>query len=71
MAEYEHCQRCMRKNCKGYVLLHPKELEDLSILKSNILEEYPNAEFELIDSPSSGEFFTKFKEMHILEKVGD
>lgn len=58
----------MKNNkCSGKYLLHPKELYKISEIKAKELTENPNRTFILIDSPGSGEIFTKFKELHVIE----
>ena len=64
----ERCQKCEHPDCIGYYLLHPKEMKDIPTLKEKQLKENPNAEFELMVSPSSGEIFTTFHELHVRVK---
>lgn len=58
------CKKCGHENCTGFYLLHPKELSDIPNIKQKELKENNNMKFDLIDSPSSGEVYTKFKELH-------
>jgi hypothetical protein len=67
MAE-EGCQRCKKPGCIGYVLFHPKELPQLEQVKKDLTEKYGEVRFDLVDSPSSGEIFTKFKELHLFKE---
>lgn len=62
------CKRCEFEGCIGYYLLHPAEFGKIEELKQKQLAEDPNATFELIQSPSSGEVYTRFKELHIIRK---
>lgn len=62
------CKRCEFEGCIGYYLLHPAEFGKIEGLKQKQLEEDPNTTFELILSPSSGETFGRFKELHIIQK---
>lgn len=57
--------KCGRENCSGAYLLHPKELFEIPRIKQKELELNPNAKFDLIISPSSGEVFTRFYELHV------
>lgn len=57
--------KCGNRNCKGFILLHQKELKKIDEIKKRELEEDPDCRFELMDSPSSGEIFTKFYELHV------
>lgn len=52
-------------------LLHPKELGDRFKLMKKELVENENKKFILIASPSSGELFTKFFELHVIDNVDD
>lgn len=61
------CKICRNDNCIGKYLLHPKELCEIPKIKQKELEENPNRTFIMVDSPSSGEVFTKFKELHVIE----
>ncbi|GEM_PF-4398490 len=61
----------MCKNCKidksiGFYLLHPAEFHKIDSLKDKHLKDNPSSKFELIVSPSSGETFTRFKELHVI-----
>ena len=63
------CTRCGNDNCFGYVLLHPKECGVVNIarIKANAKVDHgQDIKFNMIDSPSSGEVFTKFKELHMI-----
>lgn len=61
------CKICGNDKCCGKYLLHPKELNMIHQIKEKELYENPNRTFILIDSPSSGEIFTKFKELHVID----
>lgn len=61
------CRICKNDKCSGKYLLHPKELHMIPRIKKKELSENPNRAFILIDSPSSGEIFTKFKELHVID----
>lgn len=60
------CKNCKSDSCIGFYLLHPTEFHKVNTLKDKHLKENPKAEFELIVSPSSGETFTQFKELHVI-----
>ena len=60
------CKNCKNDNCIGFYLLHPAEFHKIDSLKDKHLKEHPSSEFELIVSPSSGETFTRFKELHVI-----
>lgn len=60
--------KCGDKSCLGFVLLHEKELSDLEKITESIRKDKPLATFDLRRSPSSGEIFTKFYELHVLLK---
>lgn len=62
------CEGCKNKKCLGKYLLHTQELKDIPKIKEKELKLDPNIDFELIDSPSSGEVFTKFYELHIIKR---
>ena len=66
----DYCKRCNRKNCKGYYLLHEEELSGVPLLKEKELRLDKDIEFDLKVSPSSGEVFTVFWELHMLKKEG-
>lgn len=55
-------------NRLGFVLLHEKELRDVEEIKQKIRQEHGEVAFELKDSKSSGEIFTKFFELHVSKK---
>lgn len=61
------CKICGNDKCSGKYLLHPKELKEIPKIKEKELAENPNRTFLLIDSPSSGEIFTRFKELHVID----
>ena len=63
--EYSDGCKCGNKNCIGFLLLHEKELKDIEEKKESMRNKYGNVDFELKDSPSSGEIFVKFYELHI------
>lgn len=56
-------------NWIGYVLLHEKELHKVEAIKEQTIQEHGDVSFELLRSPSSGEIFMRFFELHIT-KVG-
>lgn len=58
--------KCGNEKCKGFYLLHPKEMIAVQKLKETELIADPDCTFDLRDSPSSGEVFTKFRELHVL-----
>lgn len=60
------CSICKNDRCIGKYLLHPKEL--ICIPRIKLAEKNANNDrtFVLVDSPSSGEIFTKFKELHVI-----
>ena len=58
--------KCGRANCTGYYLLHPKEMSKVSKLKEKELSLNNRCTFDLRVSPSSGEIFTTFYELHVL-----
>ena len=60
--------KCGDKDCTGFYLLHPAEMVDLPRLKEKELKENPSCTFNLVDSDSSGEIFTKFRELHVIVK---
>lgn len=60
------CKVCGKDGCIGKYLLHSKELHEIPSLKAKELLKDPNTTFELVDSPSSGEVFNKFKELHVI-----
>ena len=63
------CKICGNDKCIGKYLLHPVEIKlgAISKIKDKELAENPNRNFILVDSFSSGEVFTKFKELHVIE----
>lgn len=61
------CSICGNDNCIGKYLLHPMELCEIPKIKAKELSDNPNRAFLLVDSTSSGEIFTKFKELHVIE----
>ena len=60
--------KCGSKNCLGFLLLHEKELDDLDLIKDIQRKQHGNLDFDLLVSPSSGELFTKFYELHVIKK---
>lgn len=58
--------KCGNEKCKGFYLLHPKELIQVRQLKENELKADQDCTFDLKVSPSSGEIFTKFYELHVI-----
>lgn len=62
---------CGNKDCLGFLLLHEKELITIEQTKDAMREKHGDVNFELKLSPSSGEIFTKFYELHIIKIVVD
>jgi hypothetical protein len=60
--------KCGRIECVGFVLLHPKELGGVEALKQTLTVEHGESHFDMRISPSSGEIFTTFRELHVLPK---
>ena len=62
--------KCGDINCLGSVLIIDKELLDLSDFKEELYNKYgkDKVNIELKKSPSSGEIFTKFYELHVIKK---
>lgn len=60
------CKRCGRENCTGYYLLHPAEMIHIPEIEAKEREKNQKCRFDLTESPSSGEIFTKFHELHVL-----
>lgn len=65
------CTKCKDDRCVGMYLLHHKELKDRFKLMKKELTESASRKFILIKSPSSGELFTSFFELHIIDNVND
>lgn len=65
------CTKCKDDRCIGMYLLHPKELNDRFKIMKKELTENENRKFILIVSPSSGELFTKFFELHVIDNVDE
>lgn len=59
--------KCRNEKCLGFLLLHEKELEEIEQRKDSIRKEHGQVEFVLKRSPSSGEMFTKFYELHVID----
>lgn len=55
------CKKCERE-CIGMYLLHPVEMHKVELLKKR----HPDSDFVLIVSPSNGEMFIRFKELHVI-----
>lgn len=68
MEEKKVC-KCGDRKCLGFILLHEKELNDIKQIKEDIRKEHGDVKFELKSSPSSGEIFTKFYELHVIFKI--
>lgn len=65
------CTKCKDDRCGGMYLLHYKELKDrYKIMRKELLEN-KNRKFILIVSTSSGELFTKFYELHVIDNVSN
>lgn len=60
------CSICKNDRCIGKYLLHPKEIIFISKIKEEELKANSGRSFILVDSPSSGEIYTKFKELHVI-----
>jgi hypothetical protein len=60
--------KCGNEKCHGFQLLHEKELEELDERKELLKARYGNVDFELKRSPSSGEIFTKFYDLHVVSQ---
>lgn len=58
--------KCGNNECLGFSLLHEKELKFVNDVKECFRIKYGDVDFELKVSPSSGEIFTKFYELHII-----
>lgn len=65
------CKICGDDRCSGKYLLHTKEMKDLFNIIEKELRENSKRKFLLIDSPGSGEIFTKFYELHVIDNVSD
>lgn len=61
------CKICGNDKCIGKYLLHPMELCKIPEIKAKELAENPNRTFIFLDSPTSGEIFTRFTELHVIE----
>ena len=65
------CTKCKDDRCGGMYLLHSRELSDRYRIMKKELAESANRKFILINSPSSGEIFTRFyREPEVHEKPG-
>lgn len=60
--------KCGDKNCMGFLLLHEKELKEIKQKKDDMRKEHGDVTFDLRSSPSSGEIFSKFYELHVIKK---
>lgn len=65
MGEEVKVCKCGNKDCLGFILLHPHELNKLDMIKASVKKEKGDVEFDLKISPSSGEIFTTFYELHV------
>lgn len=65
MSDTKIC-KCGNEKCFGWLLLHEKELIELDEIKAEQRKQHGDVRFELKDSPSSGEIFTKFYELHVI-----
>lgn len=61
------CKICGNDKCIGKYLLYPMELCKIPQIKEKELAENPNRTFIFLDSPCSGEIFTKFTELHVID----
>lgn len=50
-----------------FLLLHEKELNEIEQRKDDMRKEHGDVSFNLERSPSSGEIFTKFYELHVIK----
>lgn len=60
--------KCGNEKCFGFLLLHEKELNEVEQRKEDMRKEHSDVKFELKSSPSSGEVYTKFYELHVINK---
>lgn len=60
------CNICNNDRCIGKYLLHPKERVLIPLIRKEELKVNSERSFILLNSPSSGEIFTKFKELHVI-----
>lgn len=67
--EDENICKCGNKKCLGFLLLHEKELKEVNQRKQSICNEYGDVQFDLKRSPSSGEMYTKFYELHVIKEL--
>ena len=65
------CTKCKDDRCSGMYLLHSKALSNILGIIQKEIQEHQNRKFILINSPSSGELFTRFYELHVLDNVSD
>lgn len=65
------CTKCKDDRCTGMYLLHPKELNYRFKIMKKELSENENKKFILIVSPSDGEIFTRFFELHVIDNVDE
>ena len=61
------CKICRNDKCIGKYLLHPMELCKIQEIKAKELAKNSKRTFIFMDSPSSGEIFTRFKELHVID----
>ena len=59
--------KCGNEKCLGFILLHEKELSELEKTKDSIRKEHGSVSFDLKRSPSSGELFTRFYDLHVIK----
>lgn len=60
------CNICGNDRCMGKYLLHPKEMIFVPRIKEENLKINKKRDFKIVNSPSSGEIFTTFKEVHVI-----
>lgn len=60
------CKVCGNNRCIGRYLLHPKEVIMVPRLKAAELAVCKDRTFKMCFSPSSGEVFIRFKELHVI-----
>ena len=54
------------KSVLDFYFLHEKELEKIEQIKEIMCKEHGHVNFNLEKSPSSGEMFAKFYELHVI-----
>lgn len=59
----------MIKKYIGYEVIHGKAMINLERIKKLAIEIHGELTFEVKESPSSGEIFTKFYELHMFQDI--